>query len=386
MLSPVRGRERRRNDVDTPYWVALSFVRGIGAVRFRRLLDAFGSARAAWEAPEESLLESGLPESVCRNLAGLRSRLDVAASWEQIRARGIQVLTWEDAAYPERLGALEQPPPVLYLRGAILPEDAWAVAVVGTRRVTRYGRQVAEEIGAALARQGITVVSGLARGVDGIAHRAALQAGGRTIAVLGSGVDHIYPPEHRRLAEEIITAGALVSDYPPGTPPDAANFPPRNRIIAGLALATVVVEAGETSGALVTARFAAEQGREVFAVPGGIYAPQSKGPNRLIKNGAHPFLSVDDLLEVLNITQVEQYRQARLALPDDPVESKLLSLLRDEPLHVDELRAQADLPVAQVSAALTMMELKGLVRQVGAMHYVAVREAAAEYRTDEKST
>ncbi len=386
MLSPVRGRERRRNDVDTPYWVALSFVRGIGAVRFRRLLDAFGSARAAWEAPEESLLESGLPESVCRNLAGLRSRLDVAASWEQIRARGIQVLTWEDAAYPERLGALEQPPPVLYLRGAILPEDAWAVAVVGTRRVTRYGRQVAEEIGAALARQGITVVSGLARGVDGIAHRAALQAGGRTIAVLGSGVDHIYPPEHRRLAEEIIPAGALVSDYPPGTPPDAANFPPRNRIIAGLALATVVVEAGETSGALVTARFAAEQGREVFAVPGGIYAPQSKGPNRLIKNGAHPFLSVDDLLEVLNITQVEQYRQARLALPDDPVESKLLSLLRDEPLHVDELRAQADLPVAQVSAALTMMELKGLVRQVGAMHYVAVREAAAEYRTDEKST
>lgn len=386
MLSPVRGRERRRNDVDTPYWVALSFVRGIGAVRFRRLLDAFGSARAAWEAPEESLLESGLPESVCRNLAGLRSRLDVAASWEQIRARGIEVLTWEDAAYPERLGALEQPPPVLYLRGAILPEDAWAVAVVGTRRVTRYGRQVAEEIGAALARQGITVVSGLARGVDGIAHRAALQAGGRTIAVLGSGVDHIYPPEHRRLAEEIITAGALVSDYPPGTPPDAANFPPRNRIIAGLALATVVVEAGETSGALITARFAAEQGREVFAVPGGIYAPQSKGPNRLIKNGAHPFLSVDDLLEVLNITQVEQYRQARLALPDDPVESKLLSLLRDEPLHVDELRAQADLPVAQVSAALTMMELKGLVRQVGAMHYVAVREAAAEYRTDEKNT
>ena len=372
--------------MDTPYWVALSFVRGIGAVRFRRLLDAFGSARAAWEAPEESLLESGLPESVCRNLAGLRSRLDVAASWEQIRARGIQVLTWEDAAYPERLGALEQPPPVLYLRGAIQPEDAWAVAVVGTRRVTRYGRQVAEEIGAALARQGITVVSGLARGVDGIAHRAALQAGGRTIAVLGSGVDHIYPPEHRRLAEEIIPAGALLSDYPPGTPPDAANFPPRNRIIAGLALATVVVEAGETSGALITARFAAEQGREVFAVPGGIYAPQSKGPNRLIKNGAHPFLSVDDLLEVLNITQVEQYRQARLALPDDPVESKLLSLLRDEPLHVDELRAQADLPVAQVSAALTMMELKGLVRQVGAMHYVAVREAAAEYRTDEKST
>ncbi len=371
--------------MDASYWVALSFVRGIGAVRLRRLLEVFGGARQAWEAPEEALLESGLPAGVCRNLLELRSRLDVSATWEKILAQGIRVLTWMDEDYPERLQAIEQPPPVLYVRGEILPEDAWAVAVVGTRRVTRYGRQVAEEVGAALARQGVTVVSGLARGVDGIVHRAALQAGGRTLAVLGSGVDRIYPPEHRRLAENIIARGALISDYPPGTPPDAANFPARNRLISGLSLATVVVEAGDTSGALITARFATEQGREVFAVPGNIYAPQSRGPNRLIKDGAHPFLSVEDLLEVLNITQVEQYRQARLALPDDPVESRLLSLLRAEPLHVDALRALADLPIAEVSAALTMMELKGLVRQVGAMHYVAVREASAEYRTDEET-
>jgi len=370
---------------EIPFWVALSFVRGIGAVRFRLLLNAFGSAREAWRASPEALRQAGLPAAALRNLLSLRAELDVARTWERIQSQGIRVLTWQDEAYPERLRTIQQPPPVLYLRGALQPEDAWAVAVVGTRRVTRYGRQVSEEVAAALARQGVTVVSGLARGVDGVAHRAALQAGGRTLAVLGCGVDCIYPPEHRTLAEEIQTAGALLSDYPPGTPPDAANFPARNRLISGLALAVVVVEAGETSGALITARFALEQGREVFAVPGGIYAPMSKGPNRLLKQGAHPLLSVDDLLEILDISQVQQYRQARLALPDDPVESALLERLQQEPLHVDELRALVDLPIEQVSAALTMMELKGLVRQVGAMHYVAAREAQAGY-TAEDST
>ncbi len=348
-------------------------------MRFRLLLHTFGCAQEAWNAPRQALAETGLPASVLRNLLNLRAELDVQRVWDDIQAQGIQVLTWEDPAYPERLQSISQPPPVLYVRGTLLSDDAWAVAVVGTRRVTRYGRQVAEEIATGLARHGVTVVSGLARGVDGVAHRAALQAGGRTLAVLGCGVDHIYPPEHRSLAEDILQAGALVSDYPPGTPPDAANFPARNRIISGLSLATVVVEAGETSGALITARFAVEQGRDVFAVPGGIYAPLSKGPNRLLKQGAHPLLSVEDVLEALNLSQVQQYRQARLALPDDPVERALLEHLCDEPLHVDELRALVNLPVAQVSAALTMMELKGLVRQVGAMHYVAVRETQAGY-------
>ncbi len=364
---------------EIPFWVALSFVRGIGAVRFRLLLDAFGSAQEAWRASPEALRQASLPAAALRNLLSLRAELDVERTWERIQAQGIRVLTWQDEDYPERLRTIQQPPPVLYLRGALQPGDSWAVAVVGTRRITRYGRQVSEEVASALARQGVTVVSGLARGVDGVAHRAALQAGGRTLAVLGCGVDCVYPPEHRALAEEIQAAGALLSDYPPGTPPDAANFPARNRLISGLALAVVVVEAGETSGALITARFALEQGREVFAVPGGIYAPMSKGPNRLLKQGAHPLLSVDDLLEMLNISQVQQYRQARLALPDDPVESALLERLHQEPLHVDELRALVDLPIEQVSAALTMMELKGLVRQVGAMHYVAAREAQAGY-------
>jgi DNA processing protein len=266
---------------------------------------------------------------------------------------------------------------VLYLKGALLPEDDWAVAVVGTRHVTAYGRQVAEEIASFLAVNGVTVVSGLARGVDSIAHSTALHSGGRTIAVLGSGVDRIYPPEHRKLVDEIAVQGALVSDYPPGTEPAGVNFPPRNRIISGLSLAVVVVEAGDKSGALITASFAAEQGRDVLAVPGNIHAPQSKGANRLIQQGAHPILDPQDILEVLNLTMVAEHRAARVSLPSDPVEARLISLLGAEPLHVDELGLKADLPIASVTAALAMMELKGMVRQVGGMQYVALREQPA---------
>jgi DNA processing protein len=294
-------------------------------------------------------------------------------------AQHIEILTWDDELYPTRLKEIDQPPPVLYLRGELTTEDSWAVAVVGTRRVSAYGRQVAEEVASFLATNGVTVISGLARGVDAIAHQSALKAGGRTIAVLGCGVDRIYPPENAQLAEKIMTGGALVSDYAPGTPPDAANFPPRNRIISGLSTATVIVEAGETSGALITAQFAVDQGREVFAVPGNIYAPQSKGTNRLIAQGAHPMLSVRDLLDVLNLTRVTEQRFVRKVLPADETESKLMSVLTHEPLHMDEIRNQTGLPIERVSATLVMMELKGMVRQVGGMNYVAVREEQAGY-------
>jgi DNA processing protein len=248
--------------------------------------------------------------------------------------------------------------------------------------VTPYGRQITEELSSFLAANGLTVISGLARGVDAIAHQAALKAGGRTIAVLGSGVDKIYPPEHRGLAEQMMERGAVVSDYAPGTPPDASNFPPRNRIISGLSLAVVVVEAGETSGALITAEFGAEQGREVFAVPGSILAPQSKGTNKLIQKGALPLLSVKDLMQALDITRVGEQKAARKIMPSDATEAKLLSVLGTEPLHVDEIRNQSELPIEKVSAALALMELKGMVRQVGGMNYVAVREGQADYNVD----
>lgn len=369
---------------DKRYWIGFTLVKGVGAVRFQRLLERFGDAESAWRAAPADLAAAGLGLKMIERLIAIRKKVDLSQIWDQIETKGIQVLTWMDEAYPQRLKEIEQPPPVLYLRGDLTIEDSWAVAIVGTRRVTAYGRQVTEELASFLAANGITVVSGLARGVDAIAHNAALKAGGRTLAVLGSGVDRIYPPENRALAEQIFQHGAVLSDYVPGTPPESSNFPPRNRIISGLSLAVVVVEAGETSGALITAEFAAEQGREIFAVPGNILAPQSKGTNKLIQKGALPLLSASDIMQALNLTRVGQQKAARKALPADEVEAKLFEIMGDEPLHVDEIRSQTDLPVEKVSATLIMMELKGLVRQVGNMHYVIVREVQSDYKVNDE--
>jgi DNA processing protein len=265
------------------YWIGFNLVKGIGTVRLRALLNTYGDIKAAWEAPAGALRASGLSAKLVENLVQLRSSVSLEKICDEIQAKGIEVITWEDPHYTERLREIVGSPPVLYLRGELISEDEWAVAIVGTRRVTSYGRQVAENIAGTLAHSGVTVVSGLARDVDAIAHQAALEAGGRTLAVLGYGVDRLYPPEHRRLGEQISLSGALISDYPLGTPPEGQNFPLRNRIIAGLSMAVVVVEAGQRSGALISANFAGEQGRDVFAVPGNIFAPQSKGTNRLIQ-------------------------------------------------------------------------------------------------------
>lgn len=367
------------------YWVGFNLVKGIGAVRMQALQQYFGDLSIAWQAPIEGLISAGLSTKVAENVLRMRNGVDLEKYLETIQRKGIQVLIKEDETYPERLKQIDQPPPVLYVRGNFVPEDTWAVAVVGTRRVTIYGRQVAAEVASCLAANGITVVSGLARGVDAVAHDAALKAGGRTLAVLGSGVDRIYPPENTRLAEQIIAQGAVLSDYAPGTPPDGINFPPRNRIISGLSLGVVVVEAGEESGALITAEFAADQGRDVFAVPGNIQAPQSKGTNKLIQDGAHPLLRAEDILDVLQLKQVPQQRSARTNLPADSTEARLMAVLSPQPLYIDEIRAQAGLPIEKVSATLTMMELKGMVRQVGPMQYVAVREDTTDYRVEKQN-
>jgi DNA processing protein len=361
------------------FLVGFSLVKGIGAVRLQGLIDHFGDAKTAWSASPLDLVAAGLSPRLAERVVQARGNVNLDDFVAQAEKNNISIITWDDPKYPPHLKEVDQPPPVLYLRGEITTEDNWAVAIVGTRAVTPYGRQVTEELAAALTSNGVTIVSGLARGVDAIAHSAAVKAGGRTLAVLGSGVDKIYPPEHRGLAEKISTQGAVLSDYAPGTPPDAANFPPRNRIISGLSLAVVVVEAGETSGALITASFAAEQGREVFAVPGGIYAPQSKGTNRLIFNGAKPLLAARDVLEALDLTRNVERREIRKVLPADPTEAALLQALGPEPRHVDDLRAATGLPIDKVSSALTLMELKGMVRQVGGMNYVSVREEQSPY-------
>ncbi len=352
------------------YWIGFNRVRGIGPARLRALLDFFGSVETAWQAPSEALHEAGLDRRSLANLIQARSELDLPGELARLERAGVRALTWEDPAYPPRLLTIDDPPPVLYLKGDLLPADDWCVAIVGTRSASVYGKEAARRLAADLAGAGITIISGLARGIDAVAHRAALDAGGRTFAVLGSGLDVIYPAEHSRMATEIVARGALISEYALGTQPEAANFPPRNRIISGLSRGVVVVEAGERSGALITSDFAAEQGREVFAVPGSIFNRGSQGTNRLIRSGAHPVLSAVDVLEPLHLESAVQHAEARSLLPADETEALLLGELGEEPRHVDEVGRAVQLPIAVVSSTLALMELKGMVRQVGGMNYV----------------
>jgi DNA processing protein len=352
------------------YWIALNKVAGIGAVRMASLLAHCGSAEAAWRASIHDLKAAGLDRRTLENLLQARRDLDVAAEWERVQQAGIQLLTLDDDAYPDNLRQIDAPPPVLYIRGTLQPNDTWAVAIVGTRRASVYGREVAHSLSRDLAANGITVVSGLALGVDTVAHKSALDGGGRTLAVLGSSVDNIYPPENRGLAHAIAENGALISEYPLGTRPDANNFPPRNRIISGLSRGVVIVEASERSGALITAKFAAEHGRDLFAVPGSILHPGSAGCNALIQQGAIPLLTVNDVLNHLNWEQARHQQAARAIIPANPEEAALLRHLNGEPQHLDDLVRQSALPAPQVAGLLTIMELKGLVRQVGTLSYV----------------
>lgn len=364
---------------DKKYWIGFNFVKGIGSVRLTALLEYFGDLSIAWNAPADGLQSAGLHPRIIENLNKVRSSINLDKVIEYLQEQEITVLTWGNPDYPRLLNEIDQSPPVLFVRGKILADDDWAIAIVGSRKVTAYGKQVTEEMASGLAMNGITVISGLARGIDGVAHRAALNAGGRTIAVLGSGVDTIYPPEHRKLAEDILQNGAIISDYPPKTPPDSANFPPRNRIISGLSKAVVIVEAGVESGALITATYAAEQGREVFAVPGGIFSPQSKGTNNLIQQGARPYLDLRDVLEVLNISQVESKKAVQSSFPTDKIELQIINSISSEAVHIDDIQRATDLPIEQVSSTLTMLELKGWVKQTGNMMYICIRERNSFY-------
>ena len=287
------------------YWIILSMAAGIGPIRFQRLLDVCGGARGAWEASDLQLAAAGLERRTADSLRRLRQRTSPRAMARDLEQRGIEPITLLDDAYPANLRQVADPPPVLFVRGRLDPSDTRAVALIGTRRATSYGQVVADRLARDLAAAGVTVVSGLARGVDTSAHRASVGAGGRTLAVLGNGLDQVYPPENTELARQIIeqNAGAVVSEFAPGVRPDAVNFPRRNRIISGLSLATVIVEAGQRSGALITADFALEQGREVLAVPGSIFGPMSVGSNQLLRQGATPVTCADDILEAIGMAE-----------------------------------------------------------------------------------
>ena len=358
---------------ETGYWIAFTRIPRIGTMRVARLEAYFATMAEAWHAGPSDLRAAGLDQATVSSIVEERSKIDPLSELELLRKGGVTAYTWNDPEYPTRLKEIDDRPPVLFVRGDLLPDDEWAVAVVGTRMASPYGRQEAEQFSAGLARQGITVVSGLARGIDGVAHRTALATGGRTIAVLACGLDIIYPPEHVKLATEIAQRGALVSEYPLGTKPRADYFPRRNRILSGISLGVLVIEGSEKSGALITARAALDQNREVFALPGEINRVQSEGPNKLIQKGEAKLVTrTEDILEELNLTMTAVAPQLELrdVTVDDPTEAQLLRVLTNQPLYIDDVQRASGLPIASVSSALALLELKGLVRQVGPMSFI----------------
>ena len=361
---------------------------GLGSESFRSLIAYFGSIAEAWEAPSGAAREAGLRAQYVRGFERARREFAPEEELEALEQHGVRTLTWEDEAYPSLLQEIPQSPPVLFVRGSSGPQFEQALAVVGTRRVTPYGREVCEQYCGAVARAGVAIVSGLARGIDSIAHRVAVDEGAPTVAVLAGGIDGIYPKENAGLAERVMGQGCVVSEYPPGVKTRADYFPRRNRIISGLARATLVIEAGMTSGALHTAHHALEQNREVFATPGSVFSQQSVGTNRLIRESAAKLVgSAEELCEELNLLSIGQQlslgatppAEARTdAAPSAPVETsteegRVLHWLEEGPLHVDEVARRAELPVQVVTGALLTLELRGLVRQQEPLTYLRTR-------------
>ncbi|MEE9399821.1 MAG: DNA-processing protein DprA [Dehalococcoidales bacterium] len=370
----------KMNGDDIKYRVGFSLISGIGRVKLAQLENYFGNLENAWKATPAELKRAGLDRGSINAIISGVPGICLEAEMEKLEQYGVKAFSYHDTSYPSRLKEIYDYPPLIYVRGSLLPEDEWCLAIVGTRRATVYGRQVTEEIVADLAQSKITIVSGLAKGIDSLAHKSALDASGRSIAVFACGLDTVYPSENADLARRIMRQGALVSEYPLGTRPRADNFPRRNRIMSGLSLGVLVVEADESSGAMITAHLALEQNREVFAIPGSILSPASRGTNHLIQEGAKLVRGYTDILEELNLMTVAHQMEMKEMIPASDTESLLLKQLSAEPIHVDEVCRSSGLPISTVSSTLAMMELKGLVKQVGPMSYALAREVRQEYR------
>jgi DNA processing protein len=353
---------------DVFYWLALSLTPGVGSILIKRLLDRFNTPEAVFRAPMKELLKiEGLGEKVAGEIRKGPSEKKVEKELNFLKELGGTILTFKDDAYPKRLRDIYDPPALLYARGALKKEDELAVAIVGSRKTSPYGRWITEKVGQELARHGVTIVSGMARGIDSVAHKGAISGGGRTIAVLGCGVDVVYPSENRNLFNQIIDQGAILSEFPMGSPPEGGHFPRRNRIISGLSFGVVVVQASAESGALITASYALEQGREVFAVPGNVGAEGSRGTNRLIKEGAKLVETSEDILEEIlpqwtkegeTIQEVESPRKDL-----NKEEMTLYQLLGETPMHIDVIIRESRFDPGRVSSLLLDLELKGLISQ-----------------------
>lgn len=358
------------------YLIALNHFPKFGPARLKKIKKHFVDFKDAFNSTSKELIQAGIDESVANEFIANRININPPEIVAKLNKENINVISTEDQLYPKLLTEIYDPPQILYYLGKLSKEDEFSLAIIGTRKYTNYGKQVVESITRDLTNNNISIISGLALGIDALAHNASLEAGGRTIAVLGSGLDsqNIYPSANRYLAKKIIEAGgAIISEFPLGTPPLRHHFPQRNRIIAGLTLGTLVIEAGEKSGALITARFALEQNREVFAVPGHIFSLASAGTNHLIKQGAKAVTSAVDIMEALDLVHASSYIANKKIIPETKEEEIIIKELSFEPLHINELIRLTKLDTGIINSTLTIMEMKGMVKNLGGMQYVLTR-------------
>ncbi len=356
-------------------WLALHGIPGLGSIAYKSLLKRFGEPERVFRATMSELTDvEGIKREVALNILGKKYERDPLEELRKAEANGARIITYNDPAYPQALRNIYDPPMILYMKGNDIPENVTFIAMVGSRNATHYGTKAAEKIGQGLARRGLGVVSGMARGIDSASHWGCLEGRGFTIAVFGTGIDVIYPAPNRQLFNRIIQDGAVISEFPMGTPPAPTNFPIRNRIISGLSRGTVVVEATRNSGSLITASLALDQGREVFAVPGSINSFKSTGCHFLIKQGARLIENSDDILEELGLNypyapKTDSFTRASLPALDEP-EKTIYEIIGDYPLHIDNIARLTDLEPGEVSGTLMKMELKGIVRQLPGKMFV----------------
>jgi len=350
------------------YFAAFAAYPKINTQNWQKILGYFPNLFEAWEADASDFGKTGVSKEFVEGFFDFRKKINPEKEYEKLQKYGIDIITILDEDYPKNLKEIFTPPVVLYVRGGLKPEDEFAIAVVGARKATDYGKRATKEITEGIAEAGLTIVSGLALGLDAEAHKAAISKKARTIAVLANGLDQIYPPTNKSIADKILENGAIISEQPIGMPALKQNFPARNRIISGLSLGVLITEAGEHSGTLHTASFAIEQNRQIYAVPGPIYNPLSHGPNNLIKSGAKPVSCANDILEDLGIET-----KAVIVRPETQDEEMIFAILEAENLHIDEITKRTEKESAEISKILTMMEIKNKVKHLGGMVYTLKR-------------
>lgn len=358
---------------DLKYWLSFSQIQKINPIKFNRIINYFNLLENAWQGNINDFKKAGIDEKLGEEIIIAKNQINPDEELEKLEKENVNIVLITDKKYPKPLKEIFDPPPLLYYRGSLDCLDNFCLAVVGTRKYSTYGQQTTEEITSDLARQNITIISGLALGIDAIAHQACLNTKGLTAAILGSGLDwqNVYPAANRHLAKKIIDNGGVVmSEYPIGTMPARFTFPARNRIVSGLSRGTLVIEAPESSGALITAKHALEQNREVFAIPGSVYNKNSVGANNLIKQGAKMVTTADDILEEFNLQQVLEIIDEKKPDCDSPEEKIILKILSKEPTHVDKIAQSSKLKINALLGLLTMMEIKGIIKDMGGKNYI----------------